>query len=128
LQYYLTDTWEKVTLYDNKITEARAVPTGHAGEYSVTLTVQVAKNWVDAKGNEVEARDMNDYIDIGVFAANSKNKEGLSVVNPLFLKKYKLSAGVHTLTVVVKGKPVNAGIDPGAKLIDREPNDNMKSF
>ena len=128
LQYYLTDTWERVTLYDNKITDAKAVPTGRAGEYSVTLTVKVAKVWVDTKGKEVEARDMNDYIDIGVFAANSKNKEGLSVVNPLFLKKYKLSAGVHTLTALVKGKPVNAGIDPGAKLVDREPNDNMKSF
>ena len=128
LQYYLTDTWKKVTLYDNKITEARAVPTGRPGEYSVTLTVQVAKVWVDAKANEVEAKGMNDYIDIGVFGANSKNKEGRTVVNPLFLKKYKLSAGIHTLTLLVKGKPVLAGIDPEAKLVDRQPNDNMKAF
>lgn len=128
LQYYLTDTWEKVTLYNNKITDARAMPTGQPGEYRVTLTVQVAKTWIDAKGNEVEANTMNDYIDIGVFAAKSTNKEGRSVVNPLFFKKYKLSSGVHILTVLVKGKPVNAGIDPGAKLVDREPNDNMKAF
>jgi ABC-2 type transport system permease protein len=128
LQYYLTDTWEKVTLYDNKITNARAVPAARSGEYNVTLTVQVAKTWLDPKGNEVEAKDMNDYIDIGVFAANTKNKEGRSVVNPLFFKKYKLSAGVHTLKILVRGKPVSAGIDPDAKLVDRQPNDNMKAF
>lgn len=128
LQYYLTDTWEKVTLYDNRITDARAVPAGRPGEYNVELTVQVAKVWVDAKGNEMEAKDMNDYIDIGVFGANSTNKEGRSVAAPLFFKKLKLSAGVHTFHVLVKGKPVSAGIDPDAKLIDRQPNDNMKSF
>jgi len=60
------------------------VPAGRPDEYNVTLTVQVAKAWLDAKGNDVEAKDMNDYIDIGVFAANTKNKEGRSVVNPLF--------------------------------------------
>jgi ABC-2 type transport system permease protein len=27
LQYYLTDTWQKITLYDNKLTEAKVVPT-----------------------------------------------------------------------------------------------------
>ena len=128
LQYYLTDTWEKVTLYDNKITDARAVPAGRPDEYNVTLTVQVAKAWLDAKGNDVEAKDMNDYIDIGVFAANTTNKKGRSVVNPLFFKKYKLSAGVHTIKVLVRGKPVSAGIDPDAKLVDRQPNDNMKTF
>jgi ABC-2 type transport system permease protein len=128
LQYYLTDTWEKLTLYDNKITDARAVPTGRPDEYRVTLTVQVAKVWVDPKGNDVEAKNMNDYIDIGIFAANSTTKDGRSVVNPLFFKKYKLSAGVHSFTVLVKGKPVSAGIDPDAKLVDRQPNDNMKGL
>jgi ABC-2 type transport system permease protein len=76
----------------------------------------------------VEAKNMNDYIDIGIFAANSTTKDGRSVVNPLFFKKYKLSAGVHSFTVLVKGKPVSAGIDPDAKLVDRQPNDNMKGL
>ncbi len=126
LQYYLTDTWQKITLYDNKVTDVKAVPTGKNNEYKVRLKVNVAKVWIDNKGNDVPAKDMNDYIDIGVFAANSNNKEGRSQVNPLYLKKYRFTAGDHTITVVVKGKPVNVGIDPYAKLIDRIPNDNMK--
>jgi len=128
LQYYLTDTWEKITLYDNKLTGARALPTGKGDEYKVTLTIEVGKTWIDNKGNDVPATAMNDYIDIGIFAANSNNKEGRSESNPLFLKKYKLTAGLHTITVMVKGKPVVAGIDPLAKLIDRNPGDNMKDL
>jgi ABC-2 type transport system permease protein len=128
LQYYLTDTWQKITLYDNKVTDVKAIPTGKNNEYKVSLKVNVAKVWMDAKGNDVLAKDMNDYIDIGVFAANSNNKEGRSQVNPLYLKKYRFTAGEHVITVTVKGKPVNVGIDPYAKLIDRIPNDNMKDL
>jgi len=128
LKYFLTDTWQKITLYDNKMVDIKAVPTGKNNEYKVTLKTNVAKVYVDGKGNDVPALKMNDYITIGVFAADSKNKEGRSVVNPLYLKKYKLSYGLHTFTIIVKGKPVRAGIDPYSKLIDRNPNDNMKDF
>jgi len=128
LKYFLTDTWQKITLYDNKMVDVKAVPTGKNNEYKVTLKTNVAKVYVDGKGNDVPALKMNDYITIGVFAADSKNKEGRSVVNPLYLKKYKLSYGLHTFTIIVKGKPVRAGIDPYSKLIDRNPNDNMKDF
>jgi ABC-2 type transport system permease protein len=128
LQYYLTDTWQKITLYDNKVTEAKAVPTGNKNEYKVTFKVDAGKVWIDDKGNDIPAKNMNDYVDIGVFAANSNNKEGRSQVNPLYLKKYKLTMGQHTISVIVKGKPVNVGIDPYAKLIDRQPNDNMKDL
>ncbi len=128
LQYYLTDTWQKITLYDNKMTEAKAVPTGNKNEYKVTFKVDAGKVWIDDKGNDIPAKNMNDYIDIGVFAANSNNKEGRSQVNPLYLKKYKLTMGQHTISVIVKGKPVTVGIDPYAKLIDRQPYDNMKDL
>ncbi len=77
---------------------------------------------------ELTHKNMDDYIDIGIFAANTNNKEGRSQTNPLYLEKYKLAAGPHTICVIVKGKPAVAGIDPYAKLIDRQPNDNMKDF
>ena len=128
LQYYLTDTWQKITLYDNKVTEAKVTPTGNRNEYKVMLKVNVDKVWIDNKGNDVQAKNMHDYIDIGVFAANINNKEGRSVTSPLYLKKYKLTAGQHTISVIVKGKPVNAGIDPCSKLIDRMPNDNVRDL
>ena len=71
---------------------------------------------------------MNDYIDIGIFGANMKDKDGRTVANPLYLKKYKFTYGPHSVSVIVKGKPLNAAIDPYGKLIDRQPNDNIKDL
>ncbi|BAU54330.1 ABC transporter permease/M1 family aminopeptidase [Mucilaginibacter gotjawali] len=128
LKYFLEDTWQKITLYDNKLLDVKAVPTGKNNEYKVTLNTEVAKVYIDSKGNDVPALKMNDYITIGIFAADSKNKEGRTQVHPLCLKRYKLAHGRHAFTLIVKGKPVRAGIDPYSKLIDRNPNDNMKDF
>ncbi len=128
LQYYLTDTWQKITLYNNSITGVKAIPTGKNNQYKVTISVKVAKAWINDKGNDSPATKMNDYIDIGVFSADTKNKDGRTQVNPLYLKKYKLGYGKHIIEIVVNGKPVRAGIDPYNKLIDRIPDDNMKDF
>jgi len=128
LKYFLDDTWQKITLYDNKVTDVKVAPTGKNNEYKVTIKANVAKVYINDKGDDIPAKQMNDYIDIGIFAADSKNKEGRSQVNPLYLKKYKLSYGEHIITVIVKGKPVRVGIDPYSKLIDRNPNDNMKDL
>ena len=128
LQYYLSDTWQKITLYDNKVVEAKVTPTSNKEEYRVTIKVDVGKVWIDDKGNDVVAKTMNDYMDIGIFAADTKNKEGRSQVNPLYLCKHKFTAGEHIMNIIVKGKPVRVGIDPYAKLIDRQPNDNLKDL
>jgi len=126
LQYYLTDTWQKITLYDSKILSVKAVPTGSKDEYKVTFKTYIDKVWVDGKGNDVPAAKMNDYIDIGVYGADIKDKNGRTEVNFLYLKKYKLTRGEHEFSIVVKGKPKTVGVDPLGKLIDRNPNDNLK--
>ena len=46
---------------------------------------------------------------------------------PLYLKKHWLTPGEHVLEFVVEGKPEKAGIDPYNKLIDRIPDDNLKT-
>ncbi|MGZ3874056.1 MAG: hypothetical protein ACXVJD_14135, partial [Mucilaginibacter sp.] len=116
LQYYLTDCFQKVTFYDSRVTDVKAVPAGKKDEYRVTLTVNVAKAGIDKKGNDMPDKNMNDYIDLGIFGADNVNREGRSQTNPLYLKRYKLTAGMHTITVTVKSKPKFAGIDPFGKL------------
>ena len=128
LQYYLTDTWQKITLYDNKVVEAKAEPTTNKDEYKVTIKVDVHKVWIDDKGNDVPAKSMIDYVDIGIFSSDTKNKEGRTQTNPLYLSKHKFTAGQHKIEIIVKGKPVRVGIDPYAKLIDRQAGDNMKDL
>ena len=129
IQYFLNDSWLQMTLYDNQTLTASATPTGRPEEYKVTLNVHAGKHWIDEKGKETEAVNMADYIDIGIFGASTVNTlTGRDQTNPLFLRKYKLSAGDHAITVTVHGKPEWAGIDPYNKLIDTRPGDNRKSF
>jgi hypothetical protein len=126
LQYYLTDTWEKITFYDNHVIDAKATAIGK-GQYKVTLKVSTGKIYINSKGDDVPAV-MNDYIDIGIFAADTRDKDGYNQVNPLYFQKHKLTAGEHTITIIVKGKPEKVGIDPYNKLIDRVPRDNTKAL
>ena len=122
LKYYLSDTWEKITLYDNRFKEAKAKKTGN-NEYEVTIHVSTTKFYADSTGKETVAK-MNDYIDIGIFAEESTDKNGRKQTNPLSIKKYRLSKGEKTFSIKVNGKPFKAGIDPYNKLIDRIPDDN----
>jgi hypothetical protein len=128
LQYYLTDTWEKVTLYDNKVISVSAVTTGRPNEYKVTMQVEVAKNYKDDRRNDIPAVGMNDYIDIGVLGADTVGAGGLTEKRFLYLHKYKLTQGRHEISVVVEGEPKEVGIDPLGLLIDRNRNDNSKKI
>lgn len=121
--YYLTDTWEKITLYENKLISAKAKPAGKSG-YDVTLEFKTNKFYADSSSKETVA-PMDDYIDVGVFGKETTDKEGRKKINPVYIKKYKLNAGTHRITVHVNDKPVKAGIDPYNKLIDRIPEDNL---
>ncbi|MEP6746653.1 MAG: hypothetical protein ABJB86_02945 [Bacteroidota bacterium] len=128
LQYYLNDTWKQVTLYDNKITAVTAIPTANANEYKVTVQCNVEKTYLDEKGNDIPDTHMNDYIDIGVFAADVPGHFGPLQGKPLYIKKFKLASGEHTIVITVQGKPIKVGIDPYAKLIDHIPADNLKNI
>jgi ABC-2 type transport system permease protein len=128
LQYYLTDTWQKITLYDSKINSITMKPTGNKGEYKIDLKINIDKVWIGDKGQDIPADQMNDYINIGIFGDDIKDKTGRLQANMLYLKRYKFARGEHELTLIVKGKPKKAAIDPFGYLIDRIPNDNVKDF
>jgi ABC-2 type transport system permease protein len=117
LQYYITDAFESIVLYDNKAVTVTVTQTPDK-KYKVTLTVQARKLKSDGSGNETPMT-LNDYIDIGVFIGK-KNEE-----KPLYLKKEKIIQTNQTFEVVVDQMPTRAGIDPYNKLIDRIPDDNM---
>lgn len=124
LKYYLDDTWLKITQYNNRVLSANAKQIRKTTDYLVTLKVEVNKVYQDSSGRAVPASVMNDYVDVGVFASPTSSRES----NPLYLKKHRFTAGVHTLTMVVHGKPVYVGIDPNAVLIDEYPGDNLKDI
>ena len=128
LQYYLTDTWQKVTLYNNKINSVTVKPTGNKNEYRIDLKVNIEKDWLGNKSEDIPALNMNDYVDIGVFGQDTKNQDGSMKAHFAYLKRYKFKRGDHELSIIVKGKPKAAAIDPLGYLIDRNPNDNLKDL
>jgi len=128
LQYYLVDSWQKITFYDNKIISATVKPTGTKDEYRVDLKFNIDKVWVGNKGEDVPAINMDDYINIGVFGQDTKDKSGMTFAHFAYLKRYKFKRGDHELTITVKGKPKGVAIDPLGYLVDRNSNDNWKDL
>ena len=121
LQYVLTDLFETITLYENKIKD------GHfemidSSNYEVTFTIDAAKFVADGYGNE-DSVALNDYIDIGVFTR--VKVEGDWQEKVLFLEKKKITSRNMTFAISVAEEPKNVGIDPYNKLIDRKPDDNI---
>jgi hypothetical protein len=125
LQYYLDDTWNRITLYDNR---TETVDTKKVGEeeYEITLKISSQKRYADETGKEADAKYKGDYMDIGVFAADDLDENGRTRTNPIYLKKHLVKPGESTIKIRVKGLPEKAGIDPYNKLIDRIPDDNTQ--
>ena len=126
VKYFVEDAFEKITLYENRITKAEYKKI-EGEKYKVTMTVQTKKIYYDGLGTEKGTGSGKDLIDIGIFAEDGKNDKGMTKKVPLYLKKHWLTPGEHTLEFVVEGKPDKAGIDPYNKLIDRVPDDNLKT-
>lgn len=125
LKYFLEESWKKITLYDNRIVDAKAKKVTD-NQYLVTLKVYTNKTYADSTGKESAGIYYNDRIDIGIFAKDTLNTAKRLVVVPLLLQKHTFSkAGEQQLTFTVNGVPEKAGIDPFNKLIDRIASDNQ---
>ena len=124
LNYFLDDALRNIALYENRVKKAGAKKLD-GDRYQVTLTVDTKKLYYDKKEAESRRGKDADYVEIGIFTDDGKNKQGMTQKTPLLLTKQKLTPGEHTLTFTVKGKPVKAGINPYNKLIDRVSDDNV---
>ena len=116
LQYFITDAFQNIVIYDNKVVSASYAPTADH-KFKVTLKVQAHKVRSDGSGNE-SPMALHDLIDIGVFTGKKDEEK------PLYLKKEWLTQPSQTFEIVVDQPPSRAGIDPYNKLIDRNADDN----
>ncbi|WGM41201.1 M1 family aminopeptidase [Caulobacter sp. NIBR1757] len=121
-QALITDLFEKITLYDVKVTDA-TVKARKDGRFDVTLTVDAKKLYADGKGKETAA-PMNEMLDIGVFT-QQPGKKGFGKASILVLERKPIRGGKQTLTYTVAKKPVWVGADPYNILIDRNSDDNL---
>ncbi|WP_276133714.1 ABC transporter permease/M1 family aminopeptidase [Polluticoccus soli] len=120
LQYVVTDLFENITLFSNRVTDASYTKVGD--QYKVEIKTISEKYYSDSLGKETTA-PMNDFIDIGVFA-EAKDKKGIG--KPLAMQRVRLNKRDNVYTFYVTEKPYQAGIDPYNYLVDRLPDDNVK--
>ena len=121
-QSLITDMFEKIVFYDNRVTSATAKKRAD-GQWDVTMKVHLAKMEADGKGKET-ARDYDEPIEIAIFARATGAKEKDERV--LFTEKRIVKGGDSSVTITVKEKPFEVGVDPYNKMIDRVPRDNRK--
>jgi ABC-2 type transport system permease protein len=114
--YLLTDFLETITLWNLRTTAVAAEPAGN-GAWRVTLDVEAQKFRADGSGKETEV-PMHDFVEIGVY--------GNATADPLYLQKHRIRSGRQRISVVVKGIPARAGVDPQLLLIDRNWSDNLR--
>ena len=126
LRYFLTESFEEITLYENKAVKAVYNTQPNAdGKYQVTLTVDTRKIIYEGSGEEKSRPTERSLIEIGVFGEDDRNEQGIKEMNPLYLQKTWLTPGEHVIELLVDEVPVKAGIDPYNKLIDRISDDNV---
>ena len=124
LNYYLEDSFEKITLYSNKVTEATYRKLAE-DKYEVTIYVESAKNYFDGTGKLLAEGDKPNMLEIAVFDNDIENKQGMTIKSPLVLEKVWVQPGKSTYTYITNKLPIKAGIDPYNKMIDRIPDDNL---
>jgi aminopeptidase N len=121
-QALITDLFEKIVFYDNRVTEAKAKKRAD-GQWDVTMKLHLSKLEADGKGTE-KVRTYDEPVEIGIFSRADGAKEKDEKV--LLLEKRMLSGATPTVTVTVKDKPFDVGVDPYNKMIDRVSRDNRK--
>jgi len=119
LNYLIDDLFNKITLYENKTEESTYRKLGK-GDYEVNIKFNAKKYEADSLGNEIVV-PLNDWIDIGVYSM-SKGEEIL-----VYREKHLITEEENEVNIKVDKIPYRAGIDPMNILIDRNPNDNVKS-
>lgn len=122
LRYLIPDLFKRVTLFSNKI-ESCSFKKIH-NEYEVTMNVVSEKFLSDSLGKETSI-PVNDYIDIVIFGEKKSNSETAHV---LLQKRIKFQAKENQFVFRVKEQPDKVGVDPYHYLIDRVPDDNVKTI
>ena len=122
LQYLITDMFENITIFSNRMVQANYKKVG--SEYEITLTTTSEKFRANSLGKETQI-PVADYIDVAVFA-KPENDKNLGQI--LIYKRLKITKKDNVYVFKTKKLPFEAGIDPYNYLIDRILDDNLKRF
>ncbi len=121
-QTLITDLFERITLYDLKVTGPTAVRRPD-GKWDVTVPVEAKKLYADEKGGESET-PLAERIEVGLFTAEP-GRDAFQQSNVIAMERRPIHSGRQVLKFVTDRKPLFAGIDPYNFYIDRSSADNV---
>ena len=124
-QDLITDLFERVILYDLKVTEPTAVQRAD-GKWDVTVPVDARKYAVDQRGAEAETT-LAERIEVGLFTEDP-GFSPFDAKNVIMMERRPIRSGVQVLKFVTDRKPTHAGIDPYNYYIDRNSADNVRAL
>ena len=123
-QQFITDLFEKITLYDVKVTAAKKRRMD-GGKWETVLEVDARKLYADGEGVETEA-PLDENFDVGVFTAEP-GKKNFDRAAVLSFTRQPLRSGGQKIRVVTDREPEFAGVDPYIKHVDRNSDDNVSA-
>jgi len=122
-QALITDLFERITLYDAKVTSA--VKTHRSdGQWDVVVDVDARKLYADGEGRKTDAT-LDEPFDVGVFTAEP-GRRGFDDSDVVLFERRPIRSGAQQLRVTVSVEPTFVGIDPYNKRIDRNSEDNVR--
>ncbi len=136
LKYLITDLFETVTFYDNKMIAAQSTRLEN-GKYQVEVEFVVSKYRVNEEGTklyeagegdfpattfaganrQLQSLPLADYLELGVFGESGEDDE-------LYLMKHKVAQIHNRLSFVVERQPAFVAVDPFNKMIETNARDN----
>lgn len=121
-QQLITDLFERITLYDLKVADAKTTkdPTG----WTTTLTIKADKFYANGKGVETKAK-LAEPIEIGLFTARP-GLGAFSSKDVIMMEQRPIASGAQQVVIHSTKKPSFAGVDPYNFYIDRNSDDNVK--
>ena len=112
LQYFITDAFQKITIYDNKISEVGSTKTGN--KYTLALTIDSKKFYADSSGKETLVPSAN-YMEVGVYKTPKSKPE---------ISTFKIASGISKISIAVDCQYYKVVLDPRLLLIDKKLDDN----
>ena len=122
-QELITDLFEKIVIYDLRVADTDVVEIDDG--FEVTMTVEAAKFEADGAGQETEVQ-LDQLLDVAVFAKDTEELGDDDLPPALHFEQLRITGGEQTFTFTVGEQPGRVGIDPYVKMIDRNPDDNVK--
>lgn len=121
-QNLITDLFERITLYDLKVDDPKAVRRAD-GKWDVSVPVEAKKLYGDGEGGATET-PFDERIEVGLFTAEPGG-DVFDSKDVILMERQPIHSGKQVLQFVSATKPKFAGVDPYNYYIDRNSADNV---